>query len=170
MYKRKNPNYNDKIKAISSYFNVSENAAKYMFHRRRRGYPWKKEGDSNYLKWSIPIQNAFVKADNLGLLNWGYLKFSDDLNVLLENGIDIEEQSNTIYINKNTNETDNKYIKEEDKDGGWTVVTNKKSEFIKKHLLRSMGFLPQNKIPRLYKNSNNKTNDKKQSSDEDTNE
>ena len=140
---KKSPNYNEKIKVIKSYFKISEQAAKYMFHRRRRGYPWKKDNDVGYFMWSIQLQNALVKADTIALFNWEILKFDNDVHTLSEHGIVLDEQPNTIQVNVNAINTD---IKEDD-DEGWTVVTTKKSHVIKKQLLRNMGFLPQIKKP-----------------------
>jgi hypothetical protein len=121
------------------YFNVSKDAAKYMFHRRRMGYPWKKNTDDNYLKWSIPIQNAFVKSDNLDVIDWKSVIFTNDIKILEENNINIEETNHEIHVNEN-----NKNIKYMDREG-WTVVTSKRNNVIQKHLLQTMGFLPKKK-------------------------
>lgn len=153
---KKSPNYNDKIKAIKSYFNISEQSAKYLYHRRRRGYPWKKASEVGYIAWNIQLQNALVKADTIALFNWENLKFDNDVQILSEHGIIIEEQPKNIQVNDKTNATD---IKEEDSDEGWTVVTTKKSHVIKKHLLKNMGFLPQTKTP--FIKTNDQSIDKK---------
>ena len=138
---KKTPNYNEKLKAIKSYFKISDQACKYMYHRRRRGYPWKKDNTPGYIPWNIQIQNAIIKADNLTLFDWELLKFDNDIQILSEHGINVDDQLKTVQIGTLTINND---IKEED-DDGWTVVTTKKSHSIKKHLLRSMGFLPQTK-------------------------
>ena len=98
--------YKNKITAISSYFGVSEQAAKYMYHRRQRGLPYKTETDDLYIEWNIKIQNALVKADKISGFNWDGLEFSDDINVLSNNNIIVNNQSNIVYINKN-NEKNN---------------------------------------------------------------
>ena len=140
-------NYNDKIKNISSYFGISVEAAKYMYHRRRRGFPWKNENDGNFLKWNIQLQNALIKADNLAVFDWTSLKFNNDVNTLKENGIIVDEQPKTIYRNKsNDNQESNKDIDEEEDDGGgWTVVTKKENNSIQKQILRNLGFLTKKK-------------------------
>lgn len=147
----KRPSYNEKINSLCLYFNISKNAARYIFHRRRRGHPWKKENDSKYLEWSIPIQNAFIKADNLGSINWDSVSFECDIKLLQDNGINIDNNLQSIYRNENYC----KNIKEEeDKDDGWTVVTAKKSNLMQKQILKKMGFY-------IVKNSNQKMNKNK---------
>jgi hypothetical protein len=143
-------NYNDKIKTISSYFCVSINAAKYMYHRRRRDIPWKKDCDVGYLKWTVQLQNAFIKADNLAVFEWANLKFNTDVHVLMENGIIVNEQPHTIQVNS-VQELDKDISEEDEKDGGgWTVVTKNKTYVIQKQLLKNMGFLPK-KNPYIHK-------------------
>lgn len=139
---RKTANYNDKIKTIISYFGISENAAKYMFHRRRRGFPWKTEDDIKHLKWTIQLQNALIKADTLPNFDWVNLKFANDIQLLMESGINVDDQPNVVNIKKVINEEDN---------NGWTVVTKKKSNLIQKHILKNIGLLPKKKKIFLYK-------------------
>ena len=148
------------------YFGVSENAAKYMFHRRRRGYPFKKEGDENYLKWSNQLQNAFITADKHCEVKWNKLKFKDDLEMLEELVGSIDLQPKTITIEKIRQQSDSNltrkgrpsfiskiYDKElstenesDNPDDGWTVVKSSRNKNDDKILLRKMGFLPQQKI------------------------
>ena len=156
--------YKNKITAISSYFVVSEQAAKYMYYRRQRGLPYKTETDDLYIEWNIKIQNALVKADKISGFNWNDLEFSDDINVLNNNNIIVNNQSSTVYINKNnelnyngknnqiecdennqseiTNETD-----------GWTTVIADKGQMIRRKILKKIGFLPNTKFKN---NINNK--------------
>ena len=144
--------YKDKINAISSYFGVSEDASKYMYHRRRRGYPYKKETESEFLKWTTKLQNAFIKADQIATFDWGNLKFDEDIKMLFMNGIDVETQSNKVQVNKISQtvqpttrqlNVDEKSVNDESDDGGgWTVVTTNKGQLVKRHMLRKMGFLP----------------------------
>jgi hypothetical protein len=133
-----NYTYNEKINSIHNYFGVSTNAAKYMFNRRRRGFPWKKSNDVNYLKWDIQLQNAFIEADTLLNFNWGNLKFSNDIQILSDYGITIESQLKT--VNKNV-KPGVKKIKE-NTDGEWTVVTTNRKKLNEKHVLKFIGFLP----------------------------
>jgi hypothetical protein len=141
--------YKDKINAISSYFGVSEDASKYMYHRRRRGYPYKKDTDLAFLKWTTKLQNAFIKADQIATFDWNNLKFDEDLTMLC---IDVETQANKVQVNKisqtvqpttRQSNVDEKSVNDESDDGGgWTVVTTNKGQLVKRHMLRKMGFLP----------------------------
>jgi hypothetical protein len=151
-------NYKDNIQTISSYFGISEDAARYIYHRRRRGFPYKKETDPYFLKWCVQLQNALIKADMLDNFNWTDLKFGEDVDVLLANGIKVDAQPTHIQINKikqihqmsrkktSSNRINNRerFIEEKDADG-WTVVTNNKTFLVKLHILRKIGLLPQTK-------------------------
>ena len=170
--------YKNKITAISSYFVVSEQAAKYMYHRRQRGLPYKNETDDLYIEWNIKIQNALVKADKISGFNWDDLEFSDDINVLNNNNIIVNNQSPTVYINKNNelnNEKNNQIECDEnnqsdntDETDGWTTVITDKGQMIRRKILKKIGFLPntkfknninnkeKNNINNTEKNNNNK--------------
>lgn len=141
----KKPRYSQKINSLCSYFNVSKNTAIYMYHRRRRGFPYKKKDDPKYLEWSIQLQNALVKADRIETIRWNEINFDDDISILEENKLFIIEQSKNIYIN----EVCEKNIKDEEikdpGDDGWTLVTKKKAYQHQNYLLKILGFLPQNK-------------------------
>lgn len=148
--------YKDRINAICSYFGVSEPAAKYMYHRRRRCYPYKKETDHSFIPWTIKLQNAIISADRIATIDWENLKFDDDVKTLIKHGIDVETQPNKIQVNKISQTTklptrratiDGKGVEEEtdnefDDGGEWTVVSTNKGQLIKRHMLRTMGFLP----------------------------
>ena len=162
--------YKNKITAISSYFVVSEQAAKYMYYRRQRGLPYKTETDDLYIEWNIKIQNALVKADKISGFNWDDLEFSDDINVLNNNNIIVNNQSPTVYINKNkelnyneknnqiecdeNNQSDNKDgTYQNDETDGWTTVITDKGQMIRRKILKKIGFLPNTKFKN---NINNK--------------
>ena len=160
--------YKNKITSISSYFVVSEQAAKYMYHRRQRGLPYKNETDDLYIEWNIKIQNALVKADKISGFNWDDLEFSDDINVLNNNNIIVNNQSHTVYINKNkelnynekNNELNNQSECDEnnqsdntDETDGWTTVITDKGQMIRRKILKKIGFLPNTK----FKNNINNT-------------
>lgn len=51
------------------------------------------------MKLSIPIQNAFIKADYLGVIDWNSVSFDNDIKIL--NDIIINEDDTEIYINTN---------------------------------------------------------------------
>lgn len=123
-------NYNKKIKSIMNYFSISEPCAKYIFHRRKRGSPWKKEYELNYLKWDIKLQNALIKADNTNL-DWSSLEFNKEKDILFTYGIILDDQP----IVPITNETND--INDE-----WTIVNNRKNKSIQKKIIRTLGLLP----------------------------
>ena len=146
-------NYKNKINMLILHFGISESAAKYIFHRRRRGYPFKKEGEENYLQWSMQLQNAFIEADKCSDIKWSKLKFKDDLQVLTDKNIDIKKQSKAVVFSKVKQVTDTNLTRKGkpsnyDKDlttsdtDEWTVITNNKSGTDDKQLLRKMGFVP----------------------------
>ena len=162
--------YKNKITAIISYFGVSDQAAKYMYRRRQRGLPYKTETDDLYIEWNIKIQNALVKADKISGFNWDDLEFSDDINVLNNNNIIVNNQSPTVYINKNkelnyneknnqiecdeNNQSDNKDgTYQNDETDGWTTVITDKGQMIRRKILKKIGFLPNTKFKN---NINNK--------------
>ena len=173
--------YKNKITAISSYFGVSEQAAKYMYHRRQRGLPYKTETDDLYIEWNIKIQNALVKADKISGFNWDGLEFSDDINVLSNNNIIVNNQSTIVYINKN-NEKNNELNNEkntqiecdennqsENNDGtsqtdetdGWTTVITDKGQMVRRKILKKLGFLPNAKFKNNKEKNTNKNIEKK---------
>ena len=138
------------------HFGISESAAKYIFHRRRRGYPFKKEGDENYLPWSIQLQNAFIEADKRDI-KWNKMKFGDDIQALTDNKIDVNTQPKVVVFNRARQNTDtnltrkgkpstvdrlyDKELTTNDNDE-WTVITNSRNNTDDKQLLRRMGFIP----------------------------
>ena len=158
--------YKNKITAISSYFGVSEQAAKYMYHRRQLGLPYKTETDDLYIEWNIKIQNALVKADKISGFNWDGLEFSDDINVLSNNNIIVNNQSNIVYINKNNEKNNEKNTQIEcdennqseitDETDGWTTVIADKGQMIRRKILKKIGFLPNAK----FKNNKEKNTEK----------
>lgn len=132
--KKSNYTYNEKINTISDYFGVSKSASKYMFNRRRKGFL--NEKTDNNLTWSVQLQNAFIKADNIENFKWKTLNFYDDIKILKEYNINIYDQSeipirNIDKINKNL-KTDN--------DGEWTIVISNRKKINKKLLLTKIGF------------------------------
>jgi hypothetical protein len=147
--------YNDKINAISSYFGISDSAAKYMYHRRRRGFPYKNVTDNSFLEWTIKLQNAFIKADQIAAFDWSILKFDKDIKILSVNGVDVNDQSNKVQVNKISQmghlsakqvTNDAKNVKEDPGCDGWTLVTTNRGQLVKRNTLRKMGFLPRHPL------------------------
>lgn len=124
------PNFKDKINAISSYFNVSMQCAKYIYHRRKKGQPFKSEDDVGYIQWNMKIQNSLIKADLIKDFNWKDLKFVNDVTTLKNFGIDVESQDDKLYTNKKENDFN------ESNELGWTVVTRRRSNKNKKILTK----------------------------------
>ena len=128
-------NYGKKIKAIQNYFNVSKNAAKYLFHRRRRGSPFKHDDDPNFMPWTTQLQNALVKADRADQWDWKNTTFECEISALQDANILISDQKITVHTNSVI-----------DTDSDWTVVTGKVKR--NKPLLRSIGMLP--RLRKIY--------------------
>jgi hypothetical protein len=135
-------NYFKKINVISSFFNVSNNAAKYMYHRRRQGFPYKKNNDFNFLPWTMKLQNALVKADTIPTWNWVKLSFHNLYETLQSFNIYVELQPTTFYKNKFKNLSEISNNKSELNLLKWTIVSSKISD---KFLLKKIGFLPYTK-------------------------
>lgn len=131
--RKSNYTYNEKINTISDYFGVSKSASKYMFNRRRKGFLNEK---TNTLTWSVQLQNAFIKADNIENFKWKALNFYDDIKILNEYNINIYDQPETPIRNINKI---NKNLKT-DNDGEWTVVISNRKKINKKLLLTKIGF------------------------------
>jgi len=155
--------YNDKLNIISEFFGVSYPCAKYMYHRRRKGYPYKKPEDDGYLKWDVQIQNGLVSGD-LFNIEYKNLHFDNDINELhKEYGVDINLLPNEKIQKNKILQTDNKKSKisngeisehADDTDGEWNVITTKKTLHDKKKILRQMGFYISS-----YNLRNSKTNE-----------
>ena len=141
--------YNDKLNIISEFFGVSYPCAKYMYHRRRKGHPYKKNEDDGYLKWDIQIQNALVSGDSYNI-DYKNLNFNNDINEMYKMyEIDIDKESKFIVKQNKIMQTDKKKSKirdsdisdhTDDNDGEWNVITTKKTLHDKKKLLKNMGF------------------------------
>lgn len=143
--------YSEKIGAISSYFNVSREAAKYIYHRRRKGFPYKKVDDPNFIKWDMRIQNALIKADTLDVWNWKELSFYDDVYDLQNHGIDVLKQSYDVYKNPKSHKVSHREesLIDEETNGEWTIVTPSKKKMHDKFILKKMGFLRPKKLYKM---------------------
>ncbi len=93
--------YNTKIKAISAYFDVSYGCAIYMYHRRKRGSPWKKKDDPKYLEFTKSLQDKLVILDKIGSVSFTSLKFSDEGKILLNLGYDDLSSSIDVQLANN---------------------------------------------------------------------
>ena len=137
--------YNDKLNTISDFFGVSIACSKYMYHRRRKGHPYKKKEDGDYLEWSIQLQNGLIAGDLSGI-DYKNLKFNKDIDELKNKyNIDISKLSKE-KIEKNkimqntTKMKRNDEISDHIEDNEWSIITPKKSLNDKKKILKQIGF------------------------------
>ena len=134
--------YEERLSIIMSFLGISKSAATFIYHRKRRGYPFKKKGDSKYLEWTLQLQNALVKADECIGWDWDEIRFGDEAKTLSKYDIILNEQSSKETF---------KNEKPEDDNDGWTVVKNTKK--IKHRQMRSlqiMRFLPRPQEARRF--------------------
>jgi hypothetical protein len=123
--------YDSKINAISNYFGVSDSAAKYMYHLRRKSFPYKKSYQQDFLQWTLPLQNALVRADTYASFDWETLQFGEEFNTLMKHGIEFVDSNKVVRNDIQSNENND----------GWTLVAKKDKLLIEKHILRNCGLL-----------------------------
>lgn len=70
--------YNEKINAIKTYFDVSAEAAVYIYYRRKRSFPWKKKGDPKYLYWNAKLLYKLIQMDNILDFDWRSMEFGKE--------------------------------------------------------------------------------------------
>jgi hypothetical protein len=130
-------NYDERINAIISFLNVSRPAAIFIYHRKRRGFPNRKTNDTNFLRWSLQLQNSLVKADECLGWDWSNLQFGEENQTLLNYGINIDQQPDKETLKCVTDQCQN-FTK-----GEWECVKNtKKEKYRRRKALIFMGFLP----------------------------
>ena len=147
--KRVKKSYKEKMKLISLYFNIPNDASIYLYHRRRRSFPFKKKTMQNYLEWNLAIQNGLVKimGENQHI-DWSSRDFNDEENLLTKYNIDTSVKTSVVYKNKpknivaDANCIDEKILHDID---GWVLVTDKRRNASNKFLLRKIGLLPLSK-------------------------
>ena len=165
--------YYSKIGTISTYFGVSDSAAKYMYHLRRKGFPYRNPDQQEYLPWTTPLQNALVLADTYESFDWDTLQFGDELNALMRHGIEINDRDHRILRNEinqdNAVKITTKTDVHVDDEGGWTVVASKYQVMAEKHILRNCGLLPtRTRKTRVKKKNAHKNDGNDRNSPEDT--
>lgn len=125
--------YNERISIIMEYFNISTDAAKFIYHRKRRSYPFTKRDDDKFLYWDRRLQNALIKADKCIGWDWKKIQFGEEEKLLKQYNIFIEKQSKS-FIFKNEPSKIN--------DLDWTKVENKRKNKTRKNkTLRIMGLV-----------------------------
>lgn len=85
--------YENCIESIQNYFNISTIAAKYIYHRRKHGLPYRNIMDPKYLQWSNKLLNALLQADNIINLNWEDIIFGKEYENLALYGIIVDNCS-----------------------------------------------------------------------------
>ena len=73
--------YNEKINAIKIYFEVSAEAAVYIYYRRKRSFPWRKKGDPKYLYWNAKLLQKLIQMDNILDFDWRSMEFGKEEDV-----------------------------------------------------------------------------------------
>ena len=154
--------YNEKLNIIGEFFGISHDCARYIYHRRRKGYPYKKKEDDGYLEWSIQVQNGFVLGD-VKNIDYKNIHFNSDIDELKDKySIDISKMSSEKVLQNKIKQKDANKIKirttdisddsvnldknvdnenTNDDGGEWCVVTAKKTLHDKKSILKKMGFI-----------------------------
>jgi hypothetical protein len=143
--------YGERIEAIMTFFGVSKEAAGFVYHRKRRGFPFTKKTDPKFLEWTLKLQNALIKADECVSWDWVDLKFGEEEKILAQNDIFVDNQSDTVIF---------KHDKKEEEADGWTTVKNdKKNKQRRNKTLQIMGFVPRpmRHYPNKYKNPEKKS-------------
>lgn len=132
--------YEDRITIIREYFGVSEMCAIYLYHRRRRGAPWYKPGDSKYLEWTTKLQNAIIYLDTIAGFDWRGLEFGYEELQFVKNNIDVHTMPSDIFV---LAESQQIYLKNNPDKDGFIKVEHSKINITKE--LNKMGL-----IPRMY--------------------
>ena len=142
-----NLSYGERIDAIEQFFGVSNICAIYLYHRRRRGVPWKTQGDPKYLEWNMQMQNSIIFLDTIIGFDWLSLEFGFEEIQFVKNNIYISKMSTKPIVIGSRNENQ---VRTEDSDG-FTKVSNSKKDITKE--LNKMGLLPKKYIVGLGKNN-----------------
>jgi hypothetical protein len=129
--------YEERITIIMDFLGISQEAAAFIYHRKRYGSPFKKSDDPKYMEWTLRLQNALVKADECVDWDWDEIKFGLEEQALIQNGIMIEDQSDT-----NIFKLEKKGKRESNSDGEWIIVKDiRKIRQKQNKILQIMGFI-----------------------------
>lgn len=123
--------YDERIGAIMRFLGISQAAAGFIYHRKRRGAPFTRPENNKFLEWSLRLQNALVKADECIGWDWEEVRFGEEAQALARHDIYIENQSDS--------ETYRNVPSREESDG-WTVVKSERDEYKYNKTLQIMGF------------------------------
>lgn len=121
--------YENCIESIQNYFNISTIAAKYIYHRRKHGLPYRSFNDPKYLQWSNKLLNALLQADNIINLNWEDIIFGRESENLALYGIIVDECSNEFpHTEDNSSSQQQQQVEEkssETESNEWVTVQSK---------------------------------------------
>jgi hypothetical protein len=101
------------LNIISTYFDVSEQCAAYMYYRSLRGI----RNDHKHMDYTIQLQNAIVKVDKCLGVDWAKINFDQEADEFAGHGILIDEMDEIVF----------RWVQEIE-DDGWTPVTNRKKK------------------------------------------
>ena len=132
--------YDERIIALTKFFGISHACAGFLYHRRRRGKPFKDAADPKYLGWSFRLQNALVKADACIGWDWSRVHFGTEDAELAKYDIHVDQQTDVVYRN----------IAPESEDAdGWSVVKRDKQEKSRyARIVQTIGFGQYRALPR----------------------
>ncbi len=131
--------YAEKIEVIQRYYDISKEAAIYIYFRRKRSFPWKKKSDHKYLFWNAKLQNALIMADSILGFDWNTLEYGKEEEYLNKYNIYVCAQSNDLF-RKQEEHVD---IITDDDGEEWAYISKKKkSNNSDKIILQKIGLLP----------------------------
>lgn len=131
--------YKEKINAIKTYFNISSEAAIYIYYRRKRSFPWKKKYDPKYLFWNAKLQNALIYMDSIIDFEWNSLEFGKESEIMAKYGVELDSQSQDLFRNFEKNKKQ-KY--KDDQGDEWNIVPKKSNH---EKILQTLKLLPERK-------------------------
>ncbi len=132
--------YNEKINAIRTYFDVSAEAAVYIYYRRKRSFPWKKKGDQKYLYWNAKLLHKLIQMDNILDFDWRSMEFGKEEAVFDKYGI-VDKEGYINFKKEDKKRRPEKYVDENGDE--WE---HKPSSFkVQESILQNIGLLPKPK-------------------------
>jgi hypothetical protein len=139
--------YKKRIQVIKDYYGVSDEAAVYIYFRRKRSYPWKKKSDPKYLFWNAKLQNALIEADSIVGFDWMAMQYGKEEETLLKYGIDIVAQSQNLFRPPTTLQRERTYLDENGLEWEYATVKRRQSERSPEEreqitVLQSIGLIP----------------------------
>lgn len=135
--------YERNVQAVGLYYGVSNETARYMFHRAK--------AVEKYGPWTLQLQNAIVKSNELLTpIRWKQVEFGHEVEALKKHGIIVEDMDNDSTLclkpkitddnkeNSDVKTVDNptqtngldknekSVVDDANDDSGWTTVVKKK--------------------------------------------